>query len=119
MSHTNTSAAHMACFHEKKYKGERKSFMCKDLVAGIPFCSNLKSDLLLLFQAEAAGYPEFSHPLVKVVLLKSIQDPRSQIAQAGPWPFCFQYLMRTGTVLACACSGKIVSMLYTKDVDMN
>lgn len=100
----------------------KEYFICEDLVSGIPFCSNLKWSIAVVAGTvlwQAAGYLEFAHPLVKVVLLKRTREPRSQIAQAGPWPFCFQYLMWTGTVLACACCGKIVSMLSTKGVDVN
>lgn len=38
VSHTDTLAAHTACFHEKKCKGEGISFM----QGGIPFCCALK-----------------------------------------------------------------------------
>ncbi|RMC06946.1 hypothetical protein DUI87_16398 [Hirundo rustica rustica] len=45
-------------------------------------------------------------------------DTKGQIAQAGSWPYCFQYLVWTGTILASTCCGKIVTMLCTKNVDI-
>lgn len=62
VSHTDTLAAHTACFHEKKCKGEGISFM----QGGIPFCCALKWFIAVAAGRvlwQAADYPKFVIPL--------------------------------------------------------
>lgn len=67
---------------------------------------------------QVAGYPEFAHPLVKIVLLKIPRVPKARLLKLGLGHIA-SILSVAGAVLACACCGKIVTMLCTKTVDVN
>lgn len=121
LSHSgvHSSSARTASFREEKYKSELMLCMHRPR----SWNSHLHQFKMICCcycrQSAVTGckVPWVCPSPCKSCVVENTQDTKGQIAQAGPWPKCFQYLVWTGTVLACACCGTIVTMLCTKNVD--